>query len=79
MDLARTISPSRDGRRRSPHTTLTKSSILGVRFLEGTLDAPKYPPYGLFNDVNSGIFGALGAYADAIGGRQMKRRLPTTR
>ena len=40
--------------------------MTGIGALEGTLDAPKYPPYGLLNDVISGIFGALGAYAALI-------------
>ena len=40
--------------------------MTGICALEGTLDAPKYPPYGLLNDVNSDIFGALGAYAALI-------------
>jgi crotonobetainyl-CoA:carnitine CoA-transferase CaiB-like acyl-CoA transferase len=40
--------------------------LTGICALEGTLDAPKYPPHGLLNDVNCGIFGALGAYAALI-------------
>ena len=40
--------------------------MTGICALEGTLDAPKYPPHGLLNDVVSGIFGALGAYAALI-------------
>ena len=40
--------------------------LTGIAALEGTLDAPKYPPYGLLNDVIMGIFGALGAYAALI-------------
>ncbi|MGA2369372.1 MAG: CoA transferase [Candidatus Korobacteraceae bacterium] len=40
--------------------------LTGIAALEGTLDAPKYPPFGLLNDVLSGIFGALGAYAALI-------------
>lgn len=37
--------------------------LTGIAALEGTLDAPTYPPFGLLNDVLSGIFGTLGAYA----------------
>lgn len=40
--------------------------MTGIAALEGTLDAPKYPPFGLLNDVIMGIFGALGAYAALI-------------
>jgi crotonobetainyl-CoA:carnitine CoA-transferase CaiB-like acyl-CoA transferase len=40
--------------------------LTGICALEGTLDAPKYPPHGLLNDVNCRIFGALGAYAALI-------------
>jgi len=40
--------------------------MTGLAALEGTLDAPRYPPYGLLNDVISGIFGTLGAYAALI-------------
>ena len=40
--------------------------MTGLAALEGTLDAPKYPPFGLVNDVISGIFGTLGAYAALI-------------
>lgn len=40
--------------------------LTGIAALEGTLDAPKYPPFGLLNDVIMGIFGALGAYAALI-------------
>ncbi len=40
--------------------------LTGICALEGTLDAPKYPPHSLLNDVVSGIFGALGAYAALI-------------
>ena len=40
--------------------------LTGIAAAEGTLDAPKYPPHGLLNDVLMGIFGALGAYAALI-------------
>jgi hypothetical protein len=40
--------------------------MTGIAALEGTLDAPKYPPFGLLNDVLTGIFGALAAYAALI-------------
>lgn len=40
--------------------------MTGLAALEGTLDAPKYPPYGLLNDVIAGVLGALGAYAALI-------------
>ena len=40
--------------------------MTGICALEGTLDAPRYPPFGLLNDVISGIFGTLGAYAALI-------------
>ena len=44
--------------------------MTGLAALEGSLTEPKYPPYGLLNDVISGIFGALGVYAALI------RRVP---
>jgi crotonobetainyl-CoA:carnitine CoA-transferase CaiB-like acyl-CoA transferase len=40
--------------------------MTGIAALEGTLDAPKYKPFGLLNDVISGIFGTLDAYAALI-------------
>lgn len=40
--------------------------MTGLAALEGTLDAPKYPPFGTLNDVITGIFGTLGAYAALI-------------
>jgi hypothetical protein len=30
--------------------------MTGLAALEGTLDAPRYPPYGLLNDVISGSY-----------------------
>ena len=40
--------------------------MTGLAALEGSLSEPKYPPYGLINDVISGIFGAFGVYAALI-------------
>ncbi len=37
--------------------------MTGLCALEGSLEAPKYPPYGLLNDVISGVFSTVGVYA----------------